>query len=150
MITAKENVHQHFLDLVQTKINVLQQKLDDLQESLKGETKSTAGDKHETARAFVHIEQENTGRQLAEMLQQKAALESCAAVSTKETIVTGSLVQTNRGYFYIVAGLGKANINGEIVFALSPVSPLGQQLIGATLKETIEVHTTKYTIEAIL
>lgn len=72
MNTFKAAVQQHFLDLLDEKISVIRQKLDELQESLKNETKSTAGDKHETARAFVHIEQENTGRQLEVLLQQKA------------------------------------------------------------------------------
>jgi hypothetical protein len=102
MNTFKANVYQRFLELLDEKISTIRQKLDELQESLKNETKSTAGDKHETARAFVHIEQENTGRQLEVLLQQKAELQSFSAVHIEDMIVPGTLVkQTVAGYIFL-------------------------------------------------
>jgi hypothetical protein len=149
MNTFKDSVHQHFLELLDDKISVIRQKLDELQESLKNETKSTAGDKHETARAFVHIEQENTGRQLEVLLQQKAELQSFSAVNSSEIIVPGTLVKTDRGWLYISASIGKAVINGETVFALSPQSPLGKKLTGCKVNDTIDINGIKYTVAAI-
>lgn len=149
MNTFKAGVHQHFLELLDEKIAVIGQKLDGLQESLQHETKSTAGDKHETARAFVHIEQENTGRQLEVLLQQKAELQSFAAVHAGVTIVPGTLVKTDRGWLYISAGIGKAVIDHETVFALSPQSPLGKKLIGCKIGDVAEVNGLKYTVTDI-
>jgi transcription elongation GreA/GreB family factor len=146
MNTFKDKVHQHFLKLLDDKISVIQQKLDDLQESLKNETKSTAGDKHETARAFVHIEQENTGRQLEVLLQQKAELQSFSAINIHDTIVPGALVKTDRGWLYISASIGKAAIDSETVFALSPQSPLGKKLIGCKVGGSVEINGIKYTV----
>jgi hypothetical protein len=149
MNAFKDIVHQHFLDLLDDKIITIRQKLDELKESLTGETKSTAGDKHETARAFVHIEQENTGRQLEVLLQQKAELQSFSAIHISGVIVPGALVKTDRGWLYISAGIGKAVINGETVFALSPQSPLGKKLIGCKVGDSVEINGIKYTVASI-
>lgn len=150
MNAFKEKVQQHFRELLREKITVIRQKLDELQESLKGETKSTAGDKHETSRAMVHIEQENTGRQLAVLLQQQAELESFASIpATNGPVAAGHLVKTGMGYLYLTTGIGKAIVAGETVFALSPQSPLGQKLIGHHTGDCVEVKDTRYTIEAI-
>lgn len=149
MNTFKDNVHQHFLELLDDKISAIRQKLDDLQESLKNETKSTAGDKHETARAFVHIEQENTGRQLEVLLQQKAELLSFSAINTHDTIASGALIKTDRGWLYISASIGKAIIDGEAVFALSPQSPLSKRLIGCRVGEQVTVNEINYFIHDI-
>lgn len=149
MNTFKDNVHQHFLELLDGKISAIRQKLDDLQESLKHETKSTAGDKHETARAFVHIEQENTGRQLEVLLQQKADLQSFSAIIIHDTIIPGALVKTDHGWLYISASIGKAVVAGETVFALSPQSPLGKKLMGCKMDDAVEINGIKYTVTDI-
>lgn len=149
MNTFKDSVHQHFLELLDDKISAIRQKLDDLRESLKNETKSTAGDKHETARAFVHIEQENTGRQLEVLLQQKAELQSFSAVNISTTVVPGTLVNTDRGWLYVSASIGKAVVDGETVFALSPQSPLGKKLMGCKVNDTVDINGIKYTVATI-
>ena len=149
MNTFKDSVHQHFLELLDDKISAIRQKLDDLQESLKNETKSTAGDKHETARAFVHIEQENTGRQLEVLLQQKAELQSFSAVNNSEIISPGALVNTDRGWLYVSASIGTAVVDGETVFALSPQSPLGKKLMGCKVNDTVDINGIKYTVATI-
>jgi hypothetical protein len=150
MTSFKTIVHQHFLQLIQSKIADVQQKLDDLKESLSGETKSTAGDKHETARAFVHIEQENTGRQLETLLQQKAELDRFSGNTGGNQIVPGNLVKTDKGYFYLSTGAGKAVIDSIIVFAISPASPLGKKLIGMQPKDVVEMNGQSYFIQEIL
>jgi hypothetical protein len=149
MNTFKADVYLRFLELLDEKISVIRQKLDELQESLKGETKSTAGDKHETARAFVHIEQENTGRQLAVLLQQKAELQSFSAVHTGATVVPGTLLKTDRGWLYLSASIGKTIVVGETVFALSPQSPLGKKLIGCNVGDAVDMNGIKYTVTDI-
>jgi transcription elongation GreA/GreB family factor len=150
MNTFKDKVHQHFLELLDNKISTIRQKLDDLKESLKNETKSTAGDKHETARAFVHIEQENTSRQLEVLLQQKAELQSFSGLYVSDKVVPGALIETDRGWLYISASIGKAVIDGKTVSALSPQSPLGKKLTGCKIDDSAEINGIKYTVAAIV
>jgi transcription elongation GreA/GreB family factor len=149
-MTHKKNIHNHYLQAVIAKVVILQQTLADLKESGTNETKSTAGDKHETALAMLQIEQANKRTQLQEVLEQKAVLEKIGNVTNTTKIVQGSLVKTNKGYFYVSVALGKAMIDDIAVFAISPQSPLGAKLMSTCVNDTIEMNANVYLIEEIL
>jgi transcription elongation GreA/GreB family factor len=146
----KKTIHNYYLQTVIIKVTLLQQTLADLKESGSNETKSTAGDKHETALAMLQIEQANKRTQLQEVLELKAVLEKIINVTNTTKIVQGSLVKTNKGYFYVSVALGKALINDITVIAISPQSPLGAKLMGSCVNDTIEINTNVYLIEEIL
>lgn len=148
-MTLKQKIHEHYLLVVNEKVNQLQQVLNDLKESGANETKSTAGDKHETALAMLQIEQANKRTQLQELLHQQAALGKINPALFASMIVNGSLVKTNRGYFFMSIALGKAVIEDKAVIALSPQSPLGQKLMGLKTGDTAAMNDTVYTIEKI-
>ena len=148
-MTLKQKIHNHYLQLINDKVNLLQQVLADLKESGTNETKSTAGDKHETALAMLQIEQANTRAQLKEVLEQKAALERINPALLSVKIVNGTLIKTNRGWLYMSTALGKATVEGITVIALSPQSPLGKKLMGLAVTDTVEMNNTRYTIESI-
>lgn len=152
MQSFKEKVHHTYTEKVLDKIKALQQQQEDLLESLKQETKSTAGDKYETSRAMLHIEQQNVTGQLSVLLQQKAILESIPLNKNSQTetkIQFGNLVKTNRGYVFIAAALGKIIVDKQSIFAISAESPLGKLLINQTTGMTIKIQSASYTIEAI-
>lgn len=148
-MTLKEKIRQVCVELVQQKIDTLQKNLHDLSDSAGNETKRTAGDKHETALAMLQIEQENSSRQLKEVLLQKAVLEKLDPQLQTATIVRGSLVETNKGRFYISLGLGKLQIENETVFAVSPDAPLGKLMLLKKTGETFTFNQTEYTIKSI-
>lgn len=145
----KQKIYNHYLHLINEKVNMLQQVLADLKESGANETKSTAGDKHETALAMLQIEQANKRAQLQEVLTQKAALEKIDPLLTAALIVNGSLIKTNRGYLFMSIALGKTVIDNNTVIALSPQSPLGQKLMGLKTGDTALINEMKYDIEEI-
>jgi len=151
MSSFKEQVHRYYYEMILHKVKVLQQQQDDLMESLKHETKSTAGDKYETSRAMLHMEQENIAVQLSVLMQQKATLEGISAIekNVKDLIQFGSLVKTNKGYIFIAAALGKALIDDRNVFSISSESPLGKLLTGKTLHDKIQVQSVIYIVEAV-
>ena len=149
-MTLKQKIYNHYLQLINNKIKMLQNVLADLKESCSNETKSTAGDKHETALAMLQIEQANTSSQLNEALSQKAVLEKINPAICTTIIVNGSLIKTNRGFLFLSIALGKAVIGHIPVTALSQHSPLGQKLLGLSVKDTAEINQTKYVIENIL
>src|SRR6188768_3737778 len=103
----KQQIHAHYLQIINDKINFLQQVLADLKESSSNETKSTAGDKHETALAMLQIEQANVGAQLQDILDKKAALEKIDPEFSSAKIINGSLIKTDKGYLFISTALGK-------------------------------------------
>lgn len=148
-MTLKQKIYNHYCQVIQDKIALIQKVLADLKESGANETKSTAGDKHETALAMLQIEQANKRTQLQEVLTQQAALEKINPAVSASIIVNGSLIKTNRGYFFMSTALGKAVINNISVIALSPQSPLGQQLMGLTVQDNCTFNNTVYLIQAI-
>jgi len=148
-MTLKERIYQHYLAILNDKLQLLQQVLADLKESGANETKSTAGDKHETALAMLQIEQANKREQLKELVAQKAALEKIDPAIVAPVILNGSLIKTSRGYFFMSVALGKAVVNDITVIALSPQSPLGKKLMGLPVGERVEVNNNIYSIESI-
>jgi hypothetical protein len=149
-MTLKQKIYNHYLQVINDKVQMLQQVLAGLKESGSNETKSTAGDKHETALAMLQIEQANTRAQLQEVIKQKDALEKINPAVTAIKIVNGSLVKTNRGYLFLSVASGKAVVDGTVVVALSPQSPLGTKLMGLTVGDMAEVNGNKYVVESIV
>jgi hypothetical protein len=146
----KQKIFSYYKILVNEKLSMLQQSLADLKESGANETKSTAGDKHETALAMIQIEQANKRTQLQEALEQKAALEKLENITNITKIVLGSLVKTNRGYFYISIALGKALLEDVSVIAISAQSPLGAKFMGLCVQDSVEMNGNIYVVEEIL
>ena len=146
-MTLKQKIHQHYLSILNEKINMLQQVLADLKESGANETKSSAGDKHETALAMLQIEQANKRGQLAQMIAQKVLLEKINPEIVAAVVLMGSLIKTDKGYLFMSVALGKAVVDGIQCTALSPQSPLGQQLMGLKEKDTAIINNVSYYIE---
>jgi hypothetical protein len=148
-LTFKEKVHKRCQELINDKVYQLKKTLGDLKETASNETKSTAGDKHETALAMIQIEQENTNKQLKEALTQKLQFERIDSTIHSVKVANGSLVETNKGYFFISVALGKLMIDNNMVVALSPQSPLGNKLLGLNENDTTTMNGVNYVIEHI-
>ncbi len=135
--------------MLNTNIPILQKSLVDLKESSSNETKSTAGDKYETALAMLQIEQSNAREQLQVVLTQKNLLDKINPTLSSSIIMNGSLIRTNKGYFFISIAMRKALIDGMVVYALSPQSPLGKKLMGLKIYNKVIVNNIEYYIESI-
>lgn len=148
-MSLKQSVYHHYLQMIEERIASIQKVLTDLKDSAGNETKSTAGDKHEVGLAMLQIEQANTGNQLQDALIKKNALEKINPEIRTTLVVNGSLLKTNRGYLFLSTALGKAEVEGQKIIALSPQSPLGQKLMGLKNGEMAEINGTQYIIESI-
>ncbi len=146
----KQKVYQYYLSALNDKIIALQNALQELNDSAKNETKSTAGDKHETALAMLQIEQENTRVKIKEATEQKIQFERINILLESSEIIKGSLIKTNKGYFFLSVALGKSVIDDKPIIAISPQSPLGAKLIGLHEKEKAEINGISYIVESIL
>jgi transcription elongation GreA/GreB family factor len=145
----KEKVHLKCQQQLYEKIKFLQKTLGDLRDSAANETKSTAGDKHETALAMLQIEQENTARQLRELLLQKLVIDKINPAVSPIAITPGSLVTTDKGTFYVSISLGKILVESLPIVAISAQSPLGAKMLGAKQNEKISLNGNLYVIRAI-
>lgn len=121
----------------------------DLNEASKNETKSTAGDKHETSKAMMHLEQEKLGNQVKEIEFQLKEFNAVNFDTHSNQVVVGSLVETNLGYFFIATAIGKIQIDNESVFVISNKSPLGSKFLGLKPNDCIEFNHIHYTINSI-
>ena len=148
-MTFKQKIHQHYLQLVQDRIDVFKDMIVALTEDSKNDAKGSAGDKHETALSMMHIEQEKLNHKLKEVLAQKAVLDKIDSIITAKTIIVGSLVKANGIFLYVSAALPKIAVDGINVIALSPQSPLGNKLMGNEVGFKFEINGTKYLIEKI-
>jgi transcription elongation GreA/GreB family factor len=148
-MSFKEKVYLHCVSLINEKISTIQSSLDDIRTSIGNETKSTAGDKYETARAMLDIERENILGQMRVLREQKAALELLNNESSHGKAAAGSLVKTDKGYFYLSVALSRLIIDNVLVFALSAESPLGRKLLGVSIGDMVDFNSSSYIIEGV-
>lgn len=146
---TKPQIHSHYKTIVQEKIEVLQKMISDLAIDSQNDAKGSAGDKHETALAMMHLEQEKLTQKLKEVLGQKAILDKIDATQNHNIIALGSLVKANETYFFVSAALPKITIDNKDIFALSPQSPLGIKLMGNKVGIQFEINAAKYTIQSV-
>lgn len=112
------------------------------------ETKSSMGDKFETSREMVQQEINTLQLQLNENVNARISLKT---INTKlhQIIGLGSLVQTDKGLFYIAVSLGEIIFNEKKIFVISTESPLGKVLIGKKMGDEISLNNTKQTIQEL-
>jgi hypothetical protein len=146
-LQLKEKIYAYCHQIIDKKIEDIRSAYENATESANNETKSTAGDKHETARAMMQLEQEKLGNQLKELREQKAELEKTDITKTPVQIAKGTLIQSDKGLLFLSIGLGKIIIDGKMVVAISPQSPLGQKLIGKKKSESTEINGVTYNIQ---
>lgn len=148
-MSLKSKVYTHCQQLLLDKKRVLQQAFHELTEGSKNDNKSTAGDKHETARAMMQLEQEKLSKQLNEIQEQLNELQKITLDNNYNTISKGSFFKTNKGYFYILVALGKIEIENQMVYIISAQSPLAQKLLGLQQGDKTSMNNIEYSIEQI-
>lgn len=149
MKVEKSAVQLACLNLLNERIDNLIQDLKDLKEGAQNDAKSTAGDKHETSRAMVHIEFDRNNHLLNELLSQKNMLLKIDMSIATSQIALGSVVETDKGTFYVSIPLGRVRVNDENIMTLSPASPLGSAMAGRKTADTVTVNGTIFQINQV-
>jgi transcription elongation GreA/GreB family factor len=109
------------------------------------ETKSSMGDKYETSREMVQQQINTLQLQLNE--NQKARdLLKFINVNPHQIVGLGSLVETEKGLFYIAVSLGEIIVNKKKIFVISAESPLGKILIAKKKGDEIVLTNFKQTV----
>jgi transcription elongation GreA/GreB family factor len=148
-VEFKKKLYEMCLAVARDKIIELDAAISQVEEGLNSETKSTSGDKHETGRAMLQLEREKLGGQLMEITARKNELERLDISSATGKINNGSLVETDKGSFFIAAALGKVQAGNKIVYVISAVSPLGKKLMGLKAGDCAEINGVSYLIKAV-
>jgi hypothetical protein len=143
---SKPEIYSACLNQLENKISDLKRTFQEITEEAKTDSKSSAGDKHETSRAMMQMEQEKISRQIENTIEQKNHLEKINNGQSTEKIINGSLILTDHGYFFLSIGMGKIMLNNMPVFVLSPESPLGEKLLGLKRNDSVTMNDKKYLI----
>ena len=133
----KVMIYQSTLEALNNKINDLRLILQESYPSMFDDSKSSAGDKHETALAMAQLEQEKLTKQLNILLLQEASMKVIDPTLKHQKITIGSLVQTNKGWYYFSISLGQLICQNNAFFALSLEAPLGQIMRGKVAGEQV-------------
>jgi hypothetical protein len=150
MNVFKRQILEYCKATLRRKIELISFSIDEIKGSMENETKSSLGDKHETSRARMQSEHEKLSWQMDELKGQYEQLEKFDLERSTEIVSSQNLVYTNKGIFFIVIPLGKVELEGETIYVISPVSPLGKKLIGLRVPDEIKVNDILYRIEKIL
>jgi hypothetical protein len=150
MQNFKQKILSKYQILLQDKIDIYQDLILSLTEDAQNDAKSSAGDKHETTLSKLHIEQEKIANKLKEALEQQAILSKLDISQVSNNVVLGSLVITNHLTVFVCTALPKITVDNQTVFAISPQSPLGVQLMHKTIKAEFLVNQVSYKILEIL
>ncbi|MFT4834508.1 MAG: transcription elongation GreA/GreB family factor [Marinoscillum sp.] len=148
LLELKSGAHSTALSLIITKIDQLRQELDNCQAAANNESKSSAGDKYETGRAMMHLEQGKLTSMLNQVLKQERVLREINPNISKSKVELGSLFKTQETIFYISVSLGLIDIEPKVL-CISPVSPLGQAMEGKTQGDEVTFNGKKYVIEEV-
>jgi transcription elongation GreA/GreB family factor len=131
------------------KITSLMLVIHDVSESSNAENKSSAGDKHETSKAMMQLEREKLGMQLREAEMQLAEFEKIDFSKTFQKVEQGSLVQTDKGYFFIAGSVGRLLVDAQTVFVISVQSPIALALLNHKERDTVSFNGVSYMILSI-
>lgn len=132
------------------KINRIKDSLNEVQQAANNETKSSAGDKHETGRAMAQLETEKLTNQLSELINLQNILTKINPNETHRAIGLGSLVQTNKGLFYISIPLGKISLGKVDCYAISTTSPIAKIMFSKGTGDSFSFNRVNYEIEMII
>ena len=117
--------------------------------ALASETKSSAGDKHETGRAMLQLEMEKAAHQLQSVQTMKDALAKIDVSKISKIAHLGSVVETNKGVYFLSISAGKITVQGKDYFAVSIASPIGKSLLGKKEKDEFVFNGKHYIIKVL-
>lgn len=141
----KSTILNLFKEVLENKITVLRKRIESLMLDAQNDAKGSAGDKHETALAMMHLEQEKLNQKLSEALDQQNILKRIKD-APHQTVASGSLVETSKGWFYVCTALPVIQYENKQIFAVSPQAPIGKLLLGKNAGSSVTFNGTQFDI----
>ncbi len=145
----KKNLLDACRQIIDERIGRIQQNLNGVQESRNSETKSSAGDKYETGRAMLQIEEDNYKKQLHQGQLLMNQLDQIKIDGMTGQVGIGSLVVTDQGEYFISVGLGEVSLQGKTYYCISGASPVGAKLIDQKVGYQFAFNGREFEIKGI-
>lgn len=149
-VEIKKELLEQIFKQIDDKISILQSEFKVYKDSAANETKSTAGDKHDTSKSMMQLEQEKMSAQLSDILNQKNVLLNVSLTKEQKSIGLGSLVYTSNGVFFLSIFSKSINLNGINYIPVSIQSPIGKELMKSKKGLSILINAKEYTILSIV
>ena len=146
----RDVILKHLLGHVDKDLAEAKARMASLKESLGAESKSSAGDKHETGRAMIHLEQERVQDTVGRLEHMRGILVQRAAQDKPiQRVSPGALVETTGPWVLVGVPLGKVQLPNALVLCVGAEAPLAQQWHGAQPGDQVALGPQKLTIQAI-
>lgn len=146
MIAYKTSLKKSGLLRIEERIAITKSAIASAQEAANSEDKSSAGDKYETGRAMGHLQKDMYARQQAENMLELERLKKVNTDMLYSTAQTGALIKCQDESFFIAAGLGKQLIENQLIFFLSPLTPLAKVLQGKKAGDSFNFNKSELII----
>lgn len=117
---------------LEARIETLNRTVEAIRTARNNETKSSAGDKYETGRAMMQMEEDKVLSQLDQAQYQLQQLKQLPRLA-RTGIGAGSLVRTQKGRYFLSVSLGKVILEDQVYYCISTQAPLAQQMLGKTV-----------------
>ncbi|MFZ9611646.1 MAG: hypothetical protein ACO29Q_00055 [Crocinitomicaceae bacterium] len=145
----KNTVHQALATILLEKHHELSSILRDAAEGKSNDAKSSAGDKHEVGVAMVQLEQEKLGKQVQIIEEQLTLLSRIDLSKIHVKIGLGSLVNCENQWYYFSIGHGLLLVANQSIFCLNPQAPLGKEMLGKAVGDSVFFQGRKMVIQSI-
>lgn len=149
MPISKLQLFQECLRLVNARVARLEDEMQALKDSAASDTKSSMGDKYETSTEMMNLEKGKIAEQLGEASRMKQTLNSLNLDKVYVECQLGSLVVTENASYFLATSIGKVVVEGTDFFVISPISPIGQQLLGKQVGDQINFGGKKVSIQKV-
>lgn len=146
----KKKIIDFISNSIKEKISILKLELNSIQNEKNNITKSSAGDKFETSRSTMQIEYDKLNNQINIHHNQLKLIESIDYSIKKSRVGVGSLIKTNKSYYFICVGLGNYTIDKKIIYVISLASPIGKILNNKKEGDNIIFNNRSEKIEKII
>lgn len=137
------------LEHVNKRISSYKCEIETIKESIESNDKSNDED-DDSGNGKLFNDLEKNAQHLSDANKAFDTLKLINPKISNTSVVLGSLVKTDKGYFYIASSIGKTELNGVNYFVISLHSPIGMLLKHKTVGETINFNNTSYTILEII
>ena len=139
----KAQAYQFCQDYILERLERIKTSINEVHTALHYETKSSAGDKHETGRAMLQLEREKLGNQLFEAEKIKEVLSKVAIEKKHTAIGLGSLIKTEKEYYFIAISAGVLELDACKIFCISPKTPIAKMILGKEVGHLFVINGMK-------
>jgi len=147
----KDRILEECFAIVNQKITQVDLGILDANQSLQDDTKSSAGDKYETSREMIQQDLNRYEQQLKVLNQD---LDILTRIKNQKFDVQksslGSLVQTDKGFYFLAISIGQITVDDKKVFSISTASPIGKVLLGKAIGEYFDFNGIRQTVKALI